>query len=202
METKKTLLDEVGLVSGLQRRDPKAMEAFLERYSPLLHHCISQFAGRDLERDDLLQELLKYSLERLDGDHFDPQRGALGTWLYRVAWCRCVDLQRRLKARQAPGSRLPQEALPEQDAEDPGPLEVAADAEVAGEVREALTRLEPQERNLLELRYLHELSLREVSSRLSLTLETTKYRLNGAKRSLRRLLINNHQLKGGVGLAG
>lgn len=201
METHQSL-EEVDLVRGLQERDPKAMEVFLERYSPLLHHCISQFAGRDLERDDLWQELLKYSLERLDGGHFDPQRGALGTWLYRVAWCRCVDLQRRLKARQAPGSRLPQEAIMEQDAEGPGPLEVAADAEIAGEVRDALTRLEPQERNLLELRYLNELSLREVSARLSLTLETTKYRLNGAKRSLRRLLVNSHQLDGGVGLAG
>jgi RNA polymerase sigma-70 factor (ECF subfamily) len=194
-------LEEVDLVRGLQARDPHAMEVFLERYSPLLHHCISQFAGRELERDDLLQELIKYSLERIDGDHFDPERGALGTWLYRVAWCRCVDLQRRLKARQAPGSRLPQEAIPEQGADDPGPLEVAADAEIAGEVRRALTRLEPQERNLLELRYLHELSLREVSSRLSLTIETTKYRLNGAKRSMRRLLIQAHQLNGGVGLA-
>ena len=201
METNKRM-EEVDLVNGLRERDPKAMEAFLQRYSPLLHHCIGQFAGRDLEREDLLQELLKYSLERLDGGHFDPERGALGTWLYRVAWCRCVDLQRRLKVRQAPGSRLPQEAVPEQGDEDPSPLEVAADAEIAGEVREALTRLEPQERNLLELRYLQELSLREVSSVLSLTLETTKYRLSGAKRSLRRLLINNHQLNGGVGLAG
>ena len=194
-------LEEVDLVRGLMDRDPKAMEAFLQRYSPLLHHCISQFAGRELEREDLFQELLKYSLERLDGDHFDPERGALGTWLYRVAWCRCVDLQRRLKARQAPGSRLPQEAIPEQGDEDPGPLEVAADAEIAGEVRDALIRLDPQERNLLELRYLQDLSLKEVSSVLSLTLETTKYRLSGAKRSLRRLLINNHQLEGGVGLA-
>ena len=194
-------LEEVDLVRGLMDRDPKAMEAFLQRYSPLLHHCISQFAGRELEREDLFQELLKYSLERLDGDHFDPERGALGTWLYRVAWCRCVDLQRRLKARQAPGSRLPQEAIPEQGDEDPGPLESAADAEMAGEIRSALVQLDPQERNLLELRYLQDLSLKEVSSVLSLTLETTKYRLSGAKRSLRRLLINNHQLEGGVGLA-
>jgi RNA polymerase sigma-70 factor (ECF subfamily) len=194
-------LEEVDLVRGLMDRDPKAMEAFLQRYSPLLHHCISQFAGRELEREDLFQELLKYSLERLDGDHFDPERGALGTWLYRVAWCRCVDLQRRLKARQAPGSRLPQEAIPEQGDEDPGPLESAADAEMAGDVRSALVQLDPQERNLLELRYLQDMSLKEVSAVLSLTLETTKYRLSGAKRSLRRLLINNHQLEGGVGLA-
>jgi len=200
MHTTNTL-EEVDLVRGLMERDPKAMEAFLQRYSPLLHHCISQFAGRELEREDLFQELLKYSLERLDGDHFDPERGALGTWLYRVAWCRCVDLQRRLKARQAPGSRLPQEAIPEQGDEDPGPLEVAADAEIAGEVRSALTRLDPQERNLLELRYLQDLSLKEVSAALSLTLETTKYRLSGAKRSLRRLLIHNHELERGVGLA-
>jgi RNA polymerase sigma-70 factor (ECF subfamily) len=194
-------LEEVDLVRGLMDRDPKAMEAFLQRYSPLLHHCISQFAGRELEREDLFQELLKYSLERLDGDHFDPERGALGTWLYRVAWCRCVDLQRRLKARQAPGSRLPQEAIPEQGDEDPGPLESAADAEMAGDIRSALVQLDPQERNLLELRYLQDMSLKEVSAVLSLTLETTKYRLSGAKRSLRRLLINNHQLEGGVGLA-
>ena len=49
METHQRL-EEVDLVRGLQERDPKAMEVFLERYSPLLHHCISQFAGRDLER--------------------------------------------------------------------------------------------------------------------------------------------------------
>jgi RNA polymerase sigma factor (sigma-70 family) len=72
---------------------------------------------------------------------------------------------------------------------------------MAGEIRSALVQLDPQERNLLELRYLQDMSLKEVSAVLSLTLETTKYRLSGAKRSLRRLLINNHQLEGGVGLA-
>ena len=194
-------MEEHLIVQGLRDREEEAVKVFLERYRSLFYHCIGHFESDPSSREDLYQDLVVYALERLDRGTFDPDKGAFGTWLYRVAWCRCVDLQRRLKARQAPGSRLPQEAIPEQGAEDPGPLEVAADAEIAGEVRRALTRLEPQERNLLELRYLHELSLREVSSRLSLTIETTKYRLNGAKRSMRRLLIQAHQLNGGVGLA-
>ena len=52
---------------------------------------------------------------------------------------------------------------PEEKKEEP-----AADAEMAGEIRSALVQLDPQERNLLELRYLQDMSLKALLGILDL----------------------------------
>ena len=185
-------LGEVDLVRGLMERDPKAMEAFLERYSPLLHHCISQFAGRELEREDLFQELLKYSLERLDGDHFDSERGALGTWLYRVAWCRCVDRKRRQSARNRPRPASGGEEIPDRADETPGPDERAGSGEIGDMVRSAMGQLAPEEQDLLNLRFVDAQTMGSISRSLGISLEQTKYRLRKAVVSMRKVLLNQY----------
>ena len=94
-------MDEAQLVQGLRRRDERAVAAFLDSYRSLLFHCIGHFESDAAGRDDLYQELVLYALERLDAGRFDPDKGSLGTWLYRVAWCRCVDLKRRSQQQRA-----------------------------------------------------------------------------------------------------
>ena len=90
--------DETALAEGLRARDEEAIEDFLSRYRHLLQHCISQFVSEAGTKEDLFQELVTYVLERIDGNRYDPTKGSFGTWLYRVAWCRCVDLKRRENA--------------------------------------------------------------------------------------------------------
>ena len=95
-------MDELELVAGLRDRQEEAVAAFLERYRSLFFHCIGHFETDFSAREDLYQDLIMYALERLDRDRFDSSKGSLGTWLYRVAWCRCVDLQRKKHARRNP----------------------------------------------------------------------------------------------------
>lgn len=187
--------DEALLVQGLREREEQAVASFLERYRPLFYHCIGHFENEATARDDLYQELVLYVLERLDADRFDATKGSLGTWLYRVAWCRCVDLKRRsqnvVHSRTSTGT----EGLPERSDPLPGPGEQAGEAEVGDLVRRALGRLEREEQDLLALRYLEERTLGEIAALLGISHEQCKYRLKRASSSMRRVLLNELSLE-------
>lgn len=190
------------LVQGLRERREQAVAGFMERYRPLLYHCIGHFETEAAARDDLYQELVLYVLERLDADRFDARKGSLGTWLYRVAWCRCVDLKRRslggVSARISAGS----EGIPERTDPQPSPGDLVGEAEVGDIVRRALVRLDSEEQGLLELRYLEERTLGEIASALGISHEQCKYRLKRASSSMRRVILNELSLERMADAAG
>jgi RNA polymerase sigma factor (sigma-70 family) len=173
-------LDDLALIEGLRSRREAAVTTFLERYKSLLHHCIGHF-----ESDAVARE------ERLDRDAFDPDRGSFGTWLYRVAWCRCVDLKRKDNAGGRPRLKNAGEEIPDRPDESPGPSEMAGISEVGGVVREALGELSTEEQSLLDLRFVQGETLGEIARRQAISLEQTKYRIRRATISLRRVLVHN-----------
>ena len=184
--------DEVELVRGLTARDPQAVEGFLGRFRSVFHHCIAQFESDAGQREDLFQELFVTVLERLDRDSFDPAKGSLGTWVYRVAWCRCVDLKRKATARgHVRPSGWVDEELPEQADTSADPGDAVGDAEIEHIVRAALEELPAEDRRLLELRFLGSKTLAEISRELGITLETAKYRLKRASGNLRGRLMRD-----------
>jgi RNA polymerase sigma-70 factor (ECF subfamily) len=189
-------LEELELVAGLRRRQEPAVLAFLERYRSLFYHCIGHFETDAAAREDLYQDLVVYVLERLDRDRFDSTKGSFGTWLYRVAWCRCVDLKRKESARRRPRLATVGDDVPEREDEHPGPAEEVGESEIGGYVREAMDSLEPEERALLELRFVQGETLGDIASRLSISLEQTKYRLRRATVSLRKVLLNQFSFEG------
>lgn len=171
------------------------MALFLERYRGLFYHCIGHFEGDWANRDDLYQDLVLYVLERLDKGSFDPEKGSLGTWLYRVAWCRCVDVKRREHSKRPTRWTSPTEEVPEQIDETPGPQELAGNDEIGGYVRAAMGSLEPEAQSLLDMRYVQGKTLGGIAGELSISLEQTKYRLRRATVSLRKVLVQNYALE-------
>lgn len=188
-------MEDKELVVGLRGRDGGAVEAFLDRYRALFYHCIGHFEADYTAREDLYQELVLYVLERLDRDSFDPTKGSFGTWLYRVAWCRCVDLKRKKGAQRNPNLNPVGDRLPEQPDAQPGPSESAGDDEIGEIVQRGMSSLEPQERALLDLRFVEEKTLGEIADDLSISLEQTKYRLKRASTNLRRVLLNQFAME-------
>jgi RNA polymerase sigma-70 factor (ECF subfamily) len=192
-------LDDQDLVAGLRegqraKRD-EAVAVFMERYRPLFYHCIAQLETDQHAREDLCNEIVVYVLERLDRDSFDPSKGSFGTWLYRVAWCRCVDLKRKESTRRNPKLVPAGERMPERADSNLGPGEVAGENEIGDMVRKGMASLEAEERALLELRFVDERTIGEISELLSISLEQTKYRLKRASVALRRVLLNEFALE-------
>jgi len=186
-----SVLDDLSLVTGLREREDDAVREYLQRYRSLFHHCIGQFESDPASREDLYQDLVWYVLERLDRDRFDPAKGSFGTWLYRVAWCRCVDLKRQQNARRRVHAVVGGDDLPERHDPGPGPRDLAGEAEIGGIVREAMGKLDLEERSLLDLRYVDGLVLSEIAQELSISVEQAKYRLKRAASKLRRALTAN-----------
>ena len=183
-------MDEPTLVRGLKEKRGDAVQVYLERYRPLFFHCIGHFEGDSSLHDDLFQELSWHAIDRLCKGRFDPTRGSFGTWLYRVAWCRCVDLKRRQNARRQVHLTLLADDLPDHAAESPGPDETAGDEEVGGLVRAAIGTLEQQDRRLLELRFVNGQTLVQISEELQITTEQAKYRLKRASAAMRKALLS------------
>lgn len=188
-------MDELELVTGLRQRREELVAVFLERYRPLFYHCISHFEPEAGSRDDLYQDVVMYVLHRLDRDSFDPAKGSFGTWLYRVAWCRCVDQKRKQAARRNPRLVTTGEQVPDRPDLAPAPVEQVGEAEIGSLVRRGMATLEDEERALLELRFVDGHTLQEISERLSISLEQTKYRIKRASTSLRRVLLNELALE-------
>lgn len=191
-------MEERDLIEGLRERREDAVNAYLERYRSLFYHCIGHFEADLALRDDLFQELTWHAIDRLARDSFDPTRGSFGTWLYRVAWCRCVDLKRRQNARRRVQLSVTGEDLPEKQDPSPGPGEVAGTEEVGEMVRAALETLEEEDRSLLNLRYVDGQTLAQISGHLSITIEQTKYRLKRASSGMRRSLLKQVAREGAI----
>lgn len=182
-------LEESELVRGLLEQRDAAVREYLDRYRSLFHHCIAQFESDSAAREDLQQELAWYALERLREGVFDSGRGSFGTWLYRVAWCRCVDLKRQANARRRVKLTPLGDELPETVDPSLAPTDQAQDNEIAAKVRLAMRELAGEERQLLELRFVENVTLPEIAARLQITLEQAKYRLKRASSLLRRAVL-------------
>ncbi len=182
-------MDELDLVQGLRERREDAVRVYIERYRALFSHCIGNLESDATAREDLFQELAWYALERLEQDRFDPKRGSFGTWLYRVAWCRCVDLKRQQNGRRKIQVRTTRESLPDRPDPHPDPAQELSESELNGLIKSALTRLDPPDRTLLELRVVEERPLLEIAGHLGITLEQTKYRIKRATVELRGALL-------------
>ena len=182
-------MDEADLVDGLRARRDDAVREYLARYRSLFHHCIAHFESDPVRREDLLSDLAWHALERLSRDAFDEARGSFGTWLYRVAWCRAVDLKRQQGARRRVQLTSGLEELPERADPAPEPAEDLGQSEIGERVRAALSELEPESRRLLELRHGDGLQMQDVADALSISLEQAKYRLKRATAALRHGLL-------------
>jgi RNA polymerase sigma-70 factor (ECF subfamily) len=188
-------LDEQDLVQGLRAGREASVELFLERYRPLFYHCIGHFETENAAREDLYQEVVVYVLERFHQDCFDAAKGSFGTWLYRVAWCRCVDLKRKQGARRNPKLVPVGDQMPERIDQSLGPGDIAGQEEIGGLVRRGMASLEPEERTLLVLRFVDGRTIGEISEEMAISLEQAKYRLKRASTSLRRVLLNEFALE-------
>ncbi|MGD9763172.1 MAG: RNA polymerase sigma factor [Candidatus Binatia bacterium] len=162
------------LVARLAGGDQSALGALLARWQrPLAHFIYRQTGGRDV--DDLYQE----TWMRVVGaaPRFDARR-RFSTWLFQIAVNLCRDWHRR----------RPPEATAGVAAVDPGSL---TRAESAADAAALLARLPEAQREVLVLRYFHDLSEDEVAAILAIPKGTVKSRMHHALARLQAIVAED-----------
>jgi RNA polymerase sigma-70 factor (ECF subfamily) len=157
MQTDEALAERVG--AG----DERALRELLRRYEhPLAAFLHRQTAGRDVE--DLYQETWLRVVRH--APRFDPRR-RFSTWLFQIAVNLCRDWHRRPPPE-------PRELADDTTMDGGARRDAALDAE------KLLARLPERQREVIVLRYYHDLTEEDVAAILDIPKGTVKSRLHEA----------------------
>ena len=195
--------DSEQLLERFLAGDRAARELLLDRHRQRLRRMIAlrldPRLGARVDPSDVLQETLAEADRKL-ADYARRRPLPFYPWLRCLAWERLVQVHRQhirvqrrsVKREECQGLPLPdQSALELADrlaARGSSPSARLRRDELCGCLRRALTQLPDAGREILVLRYLEDLSTKEISAVLSVTEATVKMRQLRALRRLRDLL--------------
>ena len=160
-----------------QAGDARAFAELIEMHQRPLHYFLAKMMGNLHTADDLLQDVW-FEVFRGIGRLADP--GAFAAWLYQIARHRAL----RALRRRAPAAVSLEDV---EVADDSDQDEVFA-AEEAERIHVALDELPPEQREVLLLRFIEDMTYEDIARVTACQLGTVRSRIHYAKRALRRVL--------------
>jgi len=153
--------------AGVKPLDAGDLMAVVARYqSPLLRYVGQILGGIDHEAEDIVQETF-VRLHRQVTAHGSDSVKHLTTWLFRVTHNLTIDmLRQRTKSRRPPVTNVDPSVLSEEQAE---ARQVA--------LRE-LAHLDDQQRQVILLKVIQGMTLRQVAGVIGISVSLVNYRLN------------------------
>lgn len=174
LETPTRPRDDYALMEAIVSGDSSALEEMYDRHSGLVFTlCLRILCDRS-DAEDLLTDVFWELWSR--ADRYDAGRGSPLTYLLTMARSRSID-RRRTSARHRKVQRdtdLDGPVAQEGDSSQTSPLQGAMSKELAQTIRVALGRLEPAQRQAVELSFFDDLSHSEIAERLGKPLGTVK----------------------------
>ena len=174
--------EDAALLARIVEHDERAVEDLYARYSGPLYSLAFQVTGADRYAQEVVQEVF-VALWR-QAERFDPERGAVSSWLFSLARHKAIDLVRReANHRRRAADVDPEIEQAPDDVDDEAWRNVRRD-----QVRAALAVLSEPQRTALELAFFAGLTHVEVAERLGIPLGTAKTRIRSALLKLRDAL--------------
>ena len=176
---------ETTLVEELQKNNPAAYAALVKQHRGRLFGVCFQILSDAGEAEDVVQETFIKAWSNLD--RFEG-RSRLGTWLYRIAINLAKNRARYLARRKTADlcTRDDQmDPIMQRPDPGPGPLAIMEGHRMVHHMHILLDSIEPQYRQLIELRQIQELPYTEIVERTGLPIGTVKSRLHRARVALK-----------------
>ena len=170
--------------------DSHALAVLYERYSRASYTLAHRVCRDSTIAQDAVQEAFVTLWQQ--ASRFDPQRGAVSTWLLTIVHHRAVDAIRRENGVRSRSAPLSLDELADATPSSPGAtdaLELLFDAEDARHVRTAVHDLPAHQREVLLPLYYDGYTQREVADHLGLPLGTVKSRCYSAVHRLHAELL-------------
>jgi RNA polymerase sigma-70 factor (ECF subfamily) len=163
------------LVLRCQTGDEAAFAELVARYSPRLRYYLRKMLDDSPAAEDALQDVW-FDVFRGIARLADP--AALPAWLFRIARDRSWRVLRKRRPTHRP--------LAEDDLIDDG--DSVFSLEEAARIHTGLDVLPPEQREVLVLRFLEEMTYEDIARIVDCQLGTVRSRIHYAKRALRRAL--------------
>lgn len=159
-----------------------SFESIFVEYAPRVR---AYFLRHGLNRslaDEVAQEVMISVWN--NSERFDPEKGAMSTWVFAIARNRLIDSVRRSR-RPEPDPDDPC-WVGDRQSQEPTPERAAVEISRARTLRSALEQLPSEQRRVLEALYFDGQSMSELSASAGIPLGTVKTRARLALRALRQ----------------
>jgi RNA polymerase sigma-70 factor (ECF subfamily) len=181
METRLKSLDDKALIEMILAGHQGCFEALMDRHLGAVRRCVSSMIWNMSDAEDVVQEVQLKVWMHLSSFRHDS---SFRTWVTRVANNESLQFHRRTKAtRQCAEMNLDQFA-----ASTDSPFQSYAREEMADTVRSAIHRLPAKFQQILILRDLRELTIKETARHLNWNPQMVKKRLSRSRTILSKAL--------------
>jgi RNA polymerase sigma factor (sigma-70 family) len=161
------------LIAKVAERDPAALKSLYELSSPRLYGLALRIVSRPELAEDVLQESF-ISIWRIAPDYLHSLSPPMA-WLGLIVRSRALDLlRRRVSERADEGDTLDVIHLETIAGQAVDPMDSTDLSQQASALRQCLSRLEANQREVVSLAYLRDLSHGELAAQLQLPLGTVK----------------------------
>ena len=155
-------------------------QKIIEKYGPKVWQTAYKLLGNSADTADCFQETFVCALEISERQRIR----SFSALLTRLATTRAIDqLRRRFRQSQCNGVSADWDAVPSKN---PGPAQMAQQQELAARLRESLTQLPPQEAQVFCMRYLNDMSYRQIAKALGIKINAAGVLLHRARAKLRQ----------------
>ena len=150
------------------RRDRAAFSALFDHFAPRLKGFVMRSGTGSAQAEEIVQDVMLTVWRK--AEQFDPARAQVSAWIYKIARNRQIDVIRK------EGRPLPDE-LGEDPSTEPDASQILAVEQEISQLKQALERLKPDQREIIKQAYLGELTQQEISAQTGLPLGTIKSRI-------------------------
>jgi len=178
-------LDDRALVARILEGDRDRFTELVRRYERRVINYVYRITHRYEEAHDLAQEIFVKVYLALD--RYDPKY-QFSTWLFRIAQNASIDALRKKSIAEVPLARPTEDdTQKEREFADTGvsPYRALKNKQLASAIDQAVEKLPPDYRELIQLRHFAELSYEEIASMKKLPLGTVKNKLFRARNLLK-----------------
>ncbi|MFB9279754.1 RNA polymerase sigma factor [Cohnella cellulosilytica] len=163
------------IVKAIKLGDSESYGKLVEAYQQQIFRYCFHMLGQLQEAEDVTQDVFVKGFERFkqyqEGTYF-------GAWLYKIAYRECLNKLKRAKTYERL-IRLFVRTAPRAESDR------APDAEYNAELRQAMLRLNPEDRHIILLRIVEENRFEDIAEQLNMSYAAVRKRYERAKRRLK-----------------
>ena len=178
--------DEKNLVTALQKGEERAFQELVENYSKMIYSTAFSMLQNADDAQDAAQEVF-LSVYRYIGKF--KKNSKLSTWIYRITVNSCMNVLKKKRLNVTPIER--EDGIIEIADNSADPEGVLLSKITRREIADAISALESNQRAIIVLRDIENLSYEEISEILHIPVGTVKSRINRARCSLREHFKKN-----------
>jgi RNA polymerase sigma factor (sigma-70 family) len=177
-------LSDIALISAIATGAVWAVEQLYQRYNHLLYALTCQMVADPHVAEDLVQEV--WLAVWRNARSYNPQSGAVRSWLFSIVHHRVIDYVRATRRRSALKQVPWEEVELDERTAFPDTWDEAWRSVQSAQVRAALMKLSPEQRLAIELAYLQGWTHAEIAEQCGLSLGTVKGRIRCGLLQLKR----------------